>query len=341
MNGATTPTILAIVVQLGLGLAVFYANPRRKSNQSFLLLSLVIAAWLASLYLAFSAKNAFVAEFAIRQASVTAVLYLASLNLLRIAIRQEQQNWTELLRRCRLWLVLTTAIVLFCQTKIFLAGAQMPEQLGSAAPIAIYGPAIFHVRPIWIYGGYCALAFIALIILYWRDFRNTRGGERTEIAVILIGGVGMMAFSVLLALVLNAFVAQSRWMWVAPFRMIIFSLVIAYGIATRKIMDVGIFIRRILSYLLLGAYLLALYAIVWWLVLTVLQPSTASAGSIAHVAAAIVVAFAMAPARGISQRLAERLFISAHRQESREHFGISYNSPRPAQSIRQNSGRSC
>ena len=38
---------------------------------------------------------------------------------------------------------------------------------------------------------------------------------------------------------------------------------------------------------------------------------------IAHVMAAIVVAFAMAPARGISQRLAERLFISSHQLDFR------------------------
>jgi PAS domain S-box-containing protein len=317
MNGATTPTIIAIVVQLGLGLAVFYANPRKKSNQSFLFLSLVIIAWLASLYLAFSAKNARAAEFAIRQASATAVLYLTGLNLLRIAIRQKQQSWPDLVRHSRIWLLLAAAIILFCQTKIFLVGAQMPERPGAAAPMAIYGPAVFHVQPIWIYGAYCALSFVALIILYWRDLRRTSGSERVEIAFILIGGVGMIAASVLLTFVVDLFIPQSQWIWFAPFRMLLFSLVIAYGVATKKIMDVGVLLRRIMSYTLLAAYLLTLYGLVWWLVATVLRASTPNAGSIAHVAAAIVVAFAMAPARGMSQRLAERLFISAHRLDFR------------------------
>ena len=185
MNGATTPTILAIVVQLGLGLTVFYANQRRKSDQAFLLLSLVIVAWLASLYLAFSAKNAAAAEFAIRQASATAVLYLAALNLLRVAIRQKQQSWPDLLRGCRIWLLLAAGMIVLCQTKIFLAGAEMPAQPGAGAPTAIYGPPILHVRTsaflseasraMWIYFAYCAAAFVALIILYWRDLRNSSG----------------------------------------------------------------------------------------------------------------------------------------------------------------------
>ncbi|HEV2994327.1 MAG TPA: ATP-binding protein, partial [Chthoniobacterales bacterium] len=46
-----------------------------------------------------------------------------------------------------------------------------------------------------------------------------------------------------------------------------------------------------------------------------------NAQSIAHVAAAIVTAFAMAPARGVSQRLAERLFISAQRLDFRATVG--------------------
>src|SRR5260370_42100299 len=112
-------------------------------------------------------------------------------------------------------------------------------------------------------------------------------------------------------------------MWFAPFRMIIFSGVVAYGIATRKMMDVGRLVRRTMSYILLGAYLLALYAAVWWLVATVLRSTVANAYSIAHVAAAVVIAFAMAPARRVSQHLAERLFISAQRLDFRAPVGTA------------------
>ena len=34
----------------------------------------------------------------------------------------------------------------------------------------------------------------------------------------------------------------------APFRVVIFTLIIAYGIATRKIMEVGFFFQRITAY---------------------------------------------------------------------------------------------
>jgi len=120
MTGATIPTFGAILVQLALGLAVFQANRHRLANQCFLLLSLIVGAWLGSIYLAFVATNPQVAEFAIRQASATGVLYLATLNLLRISVRRNQEGWSGVLRHSRVWLTLTIGIVVLCQTKAFL-----------------------------------------------------------------------------------------------------------------------------------------------------------------------------------------------------------------------------
>jgi PAS domain S-box-containing protein len=314
MNSATTPTLVAIVVQLGLGVAVFYANPARKSNQCFLVLSLTTSTWLASLYWAFSAKTAGSAEFWIRQASATGVVYFPALDLLRLSIRRKRESWSGLLYRSRVWLALTVGVVVLCQTKMFLRGAQMPH-LSGAAPSPVYDKAAY------IYAVYFIGGFVTLIISYLRDLRKTSGGERTEIAFILLGAIAVMVISLLLAFVLDFLIGQEHSIWFAPFRMIVFSLIIAYGIATRKIMDVGVFVRRTMSYTLLGAYLLALYAAVWWLADTALRSSFPNAQSIAHVAAAIVIAFAMAPARGVSQRLAERLFISGRRLDFRATVG--------------------
>src|SRR5260370_8900944 len=288
MNSSTAPTLAAIIIQLGLGLLVFQANPKRASNQCFLLLSLAIGIWLASLYITFTAKSASVAEFGIRQASVAGALMLLSFKLSRLSIREREKSWPRILRNSRTWLVITFGIIIYCQTKIFLKGAQMPH-LAGGAPTAIYGKAAA-----WIYLIYVAAGFTTLILSYCRDMKKASSGERAELAFILVGGIATIAISLLLTFILDAFIEQSRWMWFAPFRMIIFSGVVAYGIATRKMMDVGRLVRRTMSYILLGAYLLALYAAVWWLVATVLRSTVANAYSIAHVAAAVVIAFPIA-----------------------------------------------
>jgi len=308
MTGPIVPILAALIVQFALGLIVFQANRHRLANQCFLLLSLIIDVWLASLYLAFISKTPAAAEFAIRQASASGALYLATLNLLRLSIRQKQQNWRDVFRNSRVWIALTVTVVVWCQTKLFLKGALMPREIGGA-------PAPLYCQwADYLYGAYFAVGLTVLIVSYWRDLRKTTGGEHAELAFVLIGAVSGVALALLLAFILEHYLGPAHAIWFAPLRVVFISLVIAYGIATRKIMDVGLLFRRIISYLLLTGYLLALYAGVWWLVAAALQAESGrNAHSIAHVSAAIVIAFAMAPARGISQRLADRLFVGARR----------------------------
>jgi len=307
MNSATVPTLAAIVIQLGLGLAVFQANRRRKSNQCFFLLSLIIGAWLGCLYLVFVATKPGLTEFFIRQASAAGALILVAFNILRLSIQRQNQRWRTILRESWLWLVVALAVVGLCQTGFFLQEVQFSKPLGGekSSPVPIYGPGSV------IYVLYFIGAGFAVVIGYARGLRRATGGERAELAFILIGAVVTLG-TMLIAGILGLFIDRTRLIWFAPFRVVLLSVIVAYGIATRKIMEVGLWLSRLISYGLLAAYLLTLYASVWWLVETALRSVfLTGAERIAHVAAAIVIAFAMAPARGISQRLAERLFISA------------------------------
>jgi PAS domain S-box-containing protein len=313
MNHATIPILAAIVIQLGLGLAVFQANPKRTSNQCFLFLSFAIGIWLGSLYCAFSSSKPASAEFSIRQASAAGAVILTAFNLLRLSIRERDKGWRSIIRHSRFWLFITAGIIVLCQTKLFLQGARIPQHgaAGSLLPSPIYGPAF----PVYL--TYFVTAIVALFITTARDMRATTGSDRAELGFILIAGILALALSLPLTFILGFFVEPSQLISLAPFRVVLFSVVVAYGIATRKIMDVATLFRRVMSYVLLAVYLLTLYAIVWWLVVTALHSSVFNVRSIAHVAAAVAIAFAMAPARGISQRLAERLFISAHRLDFR------------------------
>src|SRR5437016_4964917 len=311
MIGSTLAILIALLTQLALGLTVFLANRHRKSNQAFLLLSLAAAAWLASLYYILTATSLPAAQIGIREASSAGILIIAMLNLLRLSIGRANSDWRSILGQSRVWLIVTAAIIVLCQTKFFLQGVRILRVGSQPTPVPIYGPGVY------IYVSYFVGAIALLGVTTWRDLRRTTGGERTEIAFILIGGIAAVVVSLPLSLLLGGFFRPSQLSWFAPFRVVFFSIVVAYGIATRKMMEVGVLLRRFISYALLATYLLALYALVWWLVTTALQSSVANAHSIAHVTAAVVIAFAMAPARGISQRLAERLFIGSHRLDFR------------------------
>ncbi len=307
MNAATTPILVAQIIQIALGFAVFQASPGRKSNQTFLVLSSTIAVWLGSLYLISITENLATAEFYIRQASAAGAFLLYSFNLLRISIKRPNQSWRELLFGTRYWLGAALGIVLLCQTPFFMADTVFSQAQGAPnlTPVPVYGNGVY------LYSIYFAAAGLALLVLYVRDIKNARGRERTELSFILMGTAVILGLT-LLALFIRPFVHQSLLNWLAPFRIVLFSLIIAYGITTRRIMEVGVFFRRVISYALLTLYLLTLYGAVWWLVTTALVPFIGSGGTqMAHIVAALVVAFAMAPARGISQRLADRLFVGS------------------------------
>jgi PAS domain S-box-containing protein len=260
------------------------------------------------LYFAIGTRNMRIAELAIREASLFGGLILLALNVLRVALTERHPTWAQIFRRNLLWFVLSAAVAVFCQTRFFLRGIQLSDSTGAIMPLyARYAPLYFAC-----FVG-CGLA---VIVSYIRDAKRATTGKKTELTFILIGAAVAVG-STVLSFILGLFVDKSRLVWLAPSRIVLFSLIISYGIATRKIMDVGLLLRRVTSYAVLAAYLLGLYASIWWLVATALHSSIPDAHTIAHVTAAVVIAFAMAPARGISQRLAERLFIGSHQLDFR------------------------
>jgi PAS domain S-box-containing protein len=316
MNGAPISFLVAIVVQLGLGLAVLLSNWHRKANQSFLILSLAAAAWLATLFFILSASNARSAEIAIRAASVAGISIITSLNLLRLSLRRDRESWPSILHRSRWWLGGLAFIICLCLTKFFLQGARFGNTRVGVAPIPIYGLGIH------LFSAYFCGATIFLLVATWRNLRETSGAIRVELGFILIGGLVALLSSLPLSLLLGTFFSPAVISQTAPFRVILFSLVVAYGVATRKIMEVGVFLRRAMSYLILTSYLVALYSFFWWLTVDVSRSVFHSNDhSAAYMVAALVIAFAMVPARGFSQRLADRLFIGSGSLDFRATMG--------------------
>jgi hypothetical protein len=282
MNGATFPVLLAIIVQCSLAATVFQANPRRKANQVFLLLSTGIVGWLLSLYYAFGARDLAVAEVAIRQSSASAAgssLRLTSC-VSRFAGKTNRGRSSSAGRGSRSRPAAGAAI--FCQSEWFLTAAVWPTHLVGtfALPRPVYG------QYWYLYAVYFSLATLVLIIKTSRDIRSAAGRERAELAFILIVGILTLVVSLPLGIILGYFIDPAKALWFAPFRVLLFGLVMAYGIATRKVMEVGFFLRRAMSYLVLTAYLLALYGIVWWLVSRVFTPVFPDgSNSLAHVMA--------------------------------------------------------
>ena len=298
MNPQSLPLWLALFIQIGLGVAVFRANSKNYANQSFLFVSVIISGWLLSLHFAYNATSPGEAEFWIRNASASGPLIINGFNLLRLAILCRESGWREIGKRSAFLAIPSLIVIALCYTPAFLRHAELRE---GQIPTAVYGPLL----PLYL--SFFVISVAIVVALYLKDLRRTSGLQKVELQFVIAGSATLFALVALLPVVERSIAVQF-----APFRIVVFSLIIAYGIATRKIMDVGFFFRRVTSYTVLAAYLLALYGLVWWLVSTASRPVFPNeARTFGHLAAALVVAFAMAPARGISQRFANRLFIGS------------------------------
>lgn len=303
MNAATISLWAALLIQIGLGVAVYRANYKNHANQSFFVVSFFISGWLLSLQFAYNATEAGAAEFWIRNSWAAGVLIVNGFNLLRLGILCRDSGWKQIGLRAASLAIPSLAVIALCYTRWFLRSASIPQgDTGhELIPVPEYGPLLPF------FAAFLIGAIVVVIAFCVRDLRRSSGIQKVELQFIIAGETTL---AVLVAF--SPFVERAIAVQFAPFRIVVFSLIIAYGIATRKIMDVGFFFRRITSYAVLTAYLLALYALVWWLVSTAARPLFPNeALTFGHLAAALAVAFAMAPARGISQRLATRLFIGS------------------------------
>jgi PAS domain S-box-containing protein len=303
MNRQEVPILGALVVQAAVGFAVFVTNRHRKATQSFLILSIAMICWLASLYFGSTSHDLAIVAANMRVAFAAGVLILLALNFLRLSTVKPDATWRDLLRHSGGWIILALAIIIFSQSDLLVRGARFPDQPG-AAPQPIYDWGVY------LYAYFFTGALVVLLVASLRDLRNSSGRIRSELGYFLLGSTSILVLTLGAYQILRFFVRPSQLFWFAPLRAVLFTLIIAYGISTRKIMDVGLFLRRVLSYGVLTTYLLALYGAVWWLVVQVTATLFYSTDhTFAHIAAALVCTFAMAPARGFSQSLADRLFV--------------------------------
>src|SRR5947199_10853249 len=99
MNAAAISLWTALLIQIGLGVAVFRANYKNHANQSFFVVSFFISAWLLSLHFAYNAVTAPSAAFWIRNAWATGVLVVNGFNLLRLGILCRDSGWRQIAMR--------------------------------------------------------------------------------------------------------------------------------------------------------------------------------------------------------------------------------------------------
>ena len=302
-----TPFELFVFVSLFfdavLGIGVGLNNPRRAANQLYTGLSLCIFVWLGNNWITLYTHNESVALWTIRCASIFAALIPTCLQLLRMAIKYSNESAPALLRRGRPLFLLNLLIALICLTPYFLPAMRIPDATQIAEPE--YGPAFL------VYTLYFLFSVISLISMFVRDWKQLRGAQRAELEFVILGSSTALLIGTVFSPLLALLTHTSRYVPVANATSIItLTAIIAYGIATRRILEVATVIRRAVAYALLTGYLVAIYLAAWYPADVIRCRLSSPYDIIPHILATLVVAFSLIPAHGLMQRFADRLFIN-------------------------------
>ena len=243
------------IVALGcivlLGLSVFMVNPRRPANRSFLLLTAVITGWLGCIIGAlYSTSLEPIGRF-IAWCSIFASFAAPAFAVMRISIIDHRELWSAHLWRARGWLLIGFVMAAICYSPYFVEGVRWQAQGAGPelSPVPDYG----RIGPVFF--AYMLLGYLVVVGQLLRDQFNPRitGVQRAELQFLLLGFFTVV-ITLIFNMVLTAITHSERLNQYAPLRIVTFTLIIAYGITSRGILNVRSALRLALSYLLLAIY---------------------------------------------------------------------------------------
>jgi len=288
---------------LTLGVLVYLTNRSRTTNQVFLLLTVLVVAWLGCLGVAFTSRTSEIAQMMIRASNALGAFMPFAFNALRLAITLQDRPRMVILRRSLWWLVGAVVIASMCFTRFFLRGVILGAD--GAIPEPMYGPGIvLYAASQLVFQGVFIMRFVG-------DLRRSKGIARIELQFVLLASAIAIITAVLMGTLLPMILRSSQVVRLVPTAALLFSGVIAYGVATRRIMEVGTVLRLITAYGLLLSYLVGLYLVTIYLSRFLFEAVQFATHSGPHFVAALAMAFSLTPAHGRMQMVASKLFVNA------------------------------
>lgn len=291
----------AIVLNLLLGLFVFFTNARRLPNRVFAILAVCGALWLSCQLIGSTAHSEARLIFWIRQSCAVSAFIPLLFFVLRNAVLSTGGMW-RLLRKSWLWILAAVVVAGFCQTSFFLKGARWSgSSMELADPVYGRGAIIFVIYQI------VGVAF--LLWSYFRALALARGVSRLELQFMTLGSFLCLVPGIFIVLLIPYWTNNVQPARFAPVAVVVWNSIIAYGIVTRRIMNVTEFIGRMLFYLLLIGVLALIYVFVYRIVGYVIPSSlNVTVAAWPHIMAAIAIALCLAPTHTFLLHRAERIF---------------------------------
>jgi len=219
--------IAAIVVSVGVGFGVVYANPKRGINRAFFLVSIAVGAWLLCLNWLSSPANGD-PELWIRITNAIAAFMPFLLWIIKDCAKGAEFGWRSA-RRGWAWLLAALFVASLCFTHYFIPVESTREH---------------HLRGAgWIvYGVVTGASYLILLAQTIFDLRTRSGIQKIELQTLMFGGTAAGFVGVTL-MSMGPFFGILAPSHSVPMVIVVFYSFTAWGITTQKIFDARDFIR--------------------------------------------------------------------------------------------------
>lgn len=301
MSSAQAILLFIFATNTAVSLIVFITNPKRSQNRLFLLFSASLSAWVLFVLGAINSQDILTAEIAIRGASIAGAFIPVTFYLFCQSVAAPELSFLRLCAKSKSILTFSVAVSFMCGTRFFLEAITMPSvENGLQVPETDYGPGFILFMlffPIVIY---------RTIYIFYRTLKSSKGVARTEMQFALAGMTSALPIAIVIHLV--AIVSgSSQPQQYGPLCIIPMNIVIAYGIATRRILGIETVLRRVIAYALLASFLVLIYVVSWNIVNFLLRDIMHDPSLLSQIAATVISILSIAPAEARMHTAANKL----------------------------------
>ena len=245
-----------IVANALLGFLVFRANRQISVNRQFVFLTINLSLWMLLMNLAFRSQTTDVAVFWIRMASAVGAFVPVCSYLLFLGITNQKDSLKQLLMKGKWAAIAGFVISVFSWSPLYLEGARFPTEGGlDELPIPVPG-AIYHILSLY----YIVMMSWLLVGSIRKSRRTNDEAERMVYQFVAAGLIVLLVLGAASVVVLPAIRDDAESVPYSFLAILLMNVVIAYGIAAKQLMNVGVIARRLVSHSLQLLYVAGLYA---------------------------------------------------------------------------------
>jgi signal transduction histidine kinase len=285
--------LILIFLNLLVGGFIFFKNPRRHTNVAFGILSLVIASWIASLFILLNAHTYNMALIWGRLAFTTGMWAPSALLHFVLSFPNRKISFKKLIV---IYGVGFLALLLTLTPWVIKDVKMEPWGL-----LPVTGPAYFSIIL------YFAMFLGIAIFLIIKRIRLSHGLERLQLIYIALGFFVGIAHDLITNMILPLLGFKDIYI-IGPWNSVELELIFGYAILRYRLLDISVFIKRTSLYLLLVIFITGVYSFIIMLPQKFIFPAGGSNSLILMILSALIISLTIQPLRSWLDKITDKIF---------------------------------